>query len=62
MKGEAERAAGEEAIARGVRFLPTPGHTPGHLAVEVGDGLPPPFPGLGGVVRDGEGFSWRMLA
>jgi glyoxylase-like metal-dependent hydrolase (beta-lactamase superfamily II) len=30
---------GEEEVAQGVRMVPAPGHTPGHLAVEVANEL-----------------------
>jgi len=33
--GVVDRVDGESEVASGVRVLPAPGHTPGHLAVEV---------------------------
>jgi len=36
--GVLELVDGDEEIADGVRLLPTPGHTPGHLSVLVGSG------------------------
>lgn len=35
--GVLDRLDGENEVAPGVRVLPAPGHTPGHLAVEVKD-------------------------
>jgi glyoxylase-like metal-dependent hydrolase (beta-lactamase superfamily II) len=37
--GVVERVEGESEVAAHVRVLPTPGHTPGHLAVEVDGAL-----------------------
>ena len=37
--GVLERAVRETAVAPGLRVIPAPGHTPGHLAVSVADGV-----------------------
>ncbi len=34
-----ERVAGETELVPGVRLVPTPGHTPGHTSVKLGDSL-----------------------
>jgi glyoxylase-like metal-dependent hydrolase (beta-lactamase superfamily II) len=36
--GTVDLALGEEEIVPGIRVIPTPGHTPGHLAVDVSSG------------------------